>query len=148
MVWSLALGPVASQGRSCFKDSPPAGHKAGFKTSFAFLYCHTPTEWHPQASQHFQHTSNNPYALFPEVPPHYTPSSYTNNPVQYTQLPQPRGYERRASIVRCGFWRRVPGEGSTYCLHTVEPRLHRVLPFESPGRAPASFGRIAHEGTA
>ena len=33
---------MASQDRICLKDSPPAGHVAGFKTSFAFLYYLTP----------------------------------------------------------------------------------------------------------
>ena len=28
---------VASQDRICLKNSPPVGHQAGFKTSFAFL---------------------------------------------------------------------------------------------------------------
>ena len=30
----------------------------------------------------------------------------------------PRLYEARLGGVRCGVWRSVPGEGSTYCMHT------------------------------
>ena len=33
--------------------------------------------------------------------------------------------------VRCGVWRSVPGEGSTYCIHTGGPRSPRSLPFGS-----------------
>ena len=35
----------------------------------------------------------------------------------------PRWYEARLGGVRCGVWRSVPGEGSTYCIHTRGPRL-------------------------
>ena len=35
----------------------------------------------------------------------------------------PRLYEARLGGVRCGAWRSVPGEGSTYCIHTSGPRL-------------------------
>ena len=37
----------------------------------------------------------------------------------------------RPGGVWCGVWRNVPGEGSTYCIHTVEPRLPRSLTFGS-----------------
>ena len=60
----------------------------------------------------------------------------------------PRWYEARLGGVRCGVWRSVPGEGSTYCIHTRGPRLPRPWPFESWGRARLSVGRRAPVGTA
>ena len=43
----------------------------------------------------------------------------------------PRLYEARLGGVRCGVWRSVPGEGSTYCIHTRGPRLPPPQPFVS-----------------
>ena len=34
-------------------------------------------------------------------------------------------------LVYGAVWRTVPGEGSTYCIHTVGFRLPRPLPFGS-----------------
>ena len=49
--------------------------------------------------------------------------------------------------MRCGDWSSIPGEGSTYYIHTVGLRLPRPLPFGSWGRASLSSGRRAHVGT-
>ena len=74
------------------------------------------------------------------VPAHKKVFSFeTSSQCSHTRLSQGRGctkssdglvscavhrlYEARLGGVRCGVWRSVPGEGSTYCIHTRGPRL-------------------------
>ena len=54
----------------------------------------------------------------------------------------------RLGGVRCGVCFSVFGGGSTYCIHTGGPRLPRLLPFGSWGRALLLVGRRAHVVTA
>ena len=75
-LFSAFLGHLRACGQSrpnLLEGLPPAGHVAGFKTSFAFIYYHTPqSDIHKlQSTCSLKHTSHNSYwfATTPEVPP-------------------------------------------------------------------------------
>ena len=74
--WVLVNRSICGQSRPNFLEGlPPAGHSAGFKTSFALLYYHASQSGIHKlySTRRLQHTTHNPYwfATTPEVSPHH-----------------------------------------------------------------------------